>query len=52
MHLAHAGPCCLLPRLQELFFWPTMSKDAEAYATFCDVCQKIKVDHHAKIGAL
>jgi hypothetical protein len=49
---AHAGPRRFIARLQELFFWPTMNKDAEAYAATCDVCQKIKVDHRAKMGAL
>ena len=29
-----------------------MNKDAELYATTCDVCQKIKTDHRAKMGAL
>ena len=29
-----------------------MNKDAETYATTCDVCQKIKADHLAKMGAL
>ena len=29
-----------------------MNRDAEAYATTCDVCQKIKTDHRAKMGAL
>ena len=49
---AHAGPRRFIARLQELFFWPTMNKDAEMYATTCDVCQKIKTDHRAKMGAL
>ena len=49
---AHAGPRRFIARLQELFYWPTMNKDAESYATTCDVCQKIKTDHHAKMGAL
>ena len=44
---AHAGPRRFLARLQELFYWPTMNKDAELYATTCDVCQKIKTDHRA-----
>ena len=29
-----------------------MNKDAEAYASTCDVCQKIKTDHRAKMGML
>ena len=29
-----------------------MNKDAETYATTCDVCQKINMDHRAKMGAL
>ena len=49
---AHAGPRRFLARLQELFYWPTMNRDAELYATTCDVCQKIKTDHRAKMGAL
>ena len=49
---AHAGPRRFIARLQELFFWPTMNKDAEVYASTCDVCQKIKTDHRAKMGAL
>ena len=49
---AHAGPRRFLARLQELFYWPTMNKDAELYATTCDICQKIKTDHRAKMGAL
>ena len=49
---AHAGTRRFIARLQELFFWPTMNKDAEAYASTCDVCQKIKTDHRAKMGAL
>jgi hypothetical protein len=49
---AHAGPRRFIARLQELFFWPSMNKDAETYASTCDVCQKIKVDHRAKMGAL
>ena len=49
---AHAGPRRFIARLLELFFWPSMNKDAETYATTCDVCQKVKTDHRAKMGAL
>ena len=49
---AHAGPHRFLAWLQELFYWPKMNKDVELYTTTCAVCQKIKTDHHAKMGML
>ena len=49
---AHAGPHRFIARLLQLSFWLSMNKDAETYATTCDVCQKIKTDHQAKMGAL
>ena len=49
---AHAGPHHFLAQLQELFYWPTMNKDTELYATTCDFCQKIKTDHRTKMGTL
>lgn len=48
----HAGPHHFIVQLQELFYWPTMKKDVETYTLTCDVCQKIKTDHHAKMGVL
>jgi hypothetical protein len=49
---AHAGPFKFLNRLRELFFWTTLTKDADEFASTCDVCQKIKVDHRQKMGGL
>jgi hypothetical protein len=49
---AHAGPFKFMSRLRELFFWTSLTKDAEEFATMCDVCQKIKVDHRKKMGGL
>ena len=49
---AHAGPFKFINRLRKLFFWTSLSKDADEFATSCDVCQKIKVDHRKKMGGL
>jgi hypothetical protein len=49
---AHAGPTRFIARLKELFFWPSLIKDADKFATTCDVCQKIKMDHRRKMGGL
>jgi hypothetical protein len=49
---AHAGPFKFLNRLRELFFWTSLTKDAEEFASTCDVCQKIKVDHRQKMSGL
>jgi hypothetical protein len=49
---AHARLRRFLVRLKELLFWPTMQQDSELYALTCDTCQKIKVDHLAKMGGL
>jgi hypothetical protein len=49
---AHAGPFKFLNRLRELFFWTTLTEDADEFASTCDVCQKIKVDHRQKMGRL
>lgn len=49
---AHAGYKRFLAHLKEVFFWPTMANDAYRFALFCDVCQKIKVDHRKRMGPL
>jgi hypothetical protein len=49
---AHAGLKRFSARLRELFYWPNMLKDAEEFGASCDICQKIKVDHGRKMGAL
>jgi hypothetical protein len=49
---AHARPRRFLARLKELFFWPTMARDAEVYAATCDVCQEIKANHRAHARGL
>lgn len=49
---AHAGYRRLQSRLKELFYWPTMLRDAENFVETCDVCQKIKSDHSKKMGGL
>jgi hypothetical protein len=49
---AHAGPLKFLARLKELFFWPSMRRNAHSFAETCDVCQKIKTDHRCKMGGL
>jgi hypothetical protein len=49
---AHSGTRRFTARLQELFYWNSMLKDAVEFCSSCDVCQKIKVDHHKKMGAL
>lgn len=49
---AHAGYKRFITRLQEIFFWSTMLKDAAKYCSTCDVCQKIKVDHKKQVGPL
>jgi hypothetical protein len=41
----YATPFKFLNRLWELFFWTTLTKDTDEFASTCDVCQKIKVDH-------
>jgi hypothetical protein len=49
---AHAGPFKFINQLRELFFWTTLTKDADEFASTCDICQKIKVDHQQKMGRL
>lgn len=49
---AHAGPKRFILRLQEIFYWKTLEKDAELFCQTCDVCQKVKVDHRKKMGPL
>ncbi|KAF4619214.1 hypothetical protein D9613_005608 [Agrocybe pediades] len=49
---AHAGYKRFSQRLQEVFYWKTLYQDASAFASTCDVCQKIKTDHRKKTGAL
>lgn len=49
---AHAGPRRFVLRLKELFYWPSLIKDAEEFARSCDVCQKIKVDRRQQMGPL
>lgn len=49
---AHAGSLKFVQRLQEVFYWKTLVKDASRFADTCDICQKIKVDRRKKMGAL
>jgi hypothetical protein len=49
---AHAGPFKFINCLRDLFFWTTLMKDVDEFASTCDVCQKIKVDHRQKMGGL
>lgn len=49
---AHEGPWRLLARIAAKFYWPSLRKDVRAYASSCDVCQKIKTDHRQQAGLL
>ena len=49
---AHEGARKFTQRLIKRFYWPSLRKDAEAYARTCDVCQKTKTDRRSKAGLL
>lgn len=52
MEGAHTGYKRFNARLRELFFWPNLPHNTQVFSETCDICQKIKVDHSRKMGAL
>ena len=40
--LDHAGPSEITKRLCDLYYWPTIKKDAGNYVKSCDPCQQVK----------
>lgn len=42
----------MLERVRELFFWKGMNQTTERFCETCDICQKTKIDHTKKMGAL
>ncbi|KAF8142405.1 hypothetical protein K438DRAFT_1635590 [Mycena galopus ATCC 62051] len=45
-HARSATGWLLVAAASSLFYWPRLVSDVEEFTGTCDVCQKIKVDHH------
>jgi transposase InsO family protein len=40
LHLGHPGASTTLRRAQELFFWPTLNTDVQAFCARCETCAR------------
>ena len=38
--------------LRERFWWPSLKREIAGYIATCDVCQRVKADHHRPAGLL
>ena len=44
-HFGRHKTAALVRRLRRLAYWPRQTRDVDAYARSCEVCQRIKADH-------
>jgi len=52
IYSGHFGKAKTLHLVQQLFFWPGMTKQVEQYCAFCDVCKRVKASTQAPQGEL
>jgi hypothetical protein len=48
----HPGSIKMYQDLKERYWWYSMKRDVAAHVALCDVCQRVKVEHHRPAGLL